>query len=105
MRYPVRKILEDQRDLLLFRPFRPDIRGHRDAYLAWGLLTTWLAGVGRYWDHPNAALWQYLGLGSVAYVFILALVLWLIVAPLKASNWSYSGVLIFVMLTSLPALL
>jgi hypothetical protein len=105
MRYPVRKILEDQRDLLLFRPFRPDIRGHRDAYLAWGLFITWLAGVGRYWDHPNAALWQYLGLGSVAYVFILALILWLIVAPLKASNWSYSGVLIFVMLTSLPALL
>jgi hypothetical protein len=56
MRYPVRKILEDQRDLLLFRPFRPDIRGHRDAYLAWGLLTTWLAGVGRGGDQARPSV-------------------------------------------------
>ena len=105
MQFPLRKILEDQRDLLLFRPFKPDIKTHREAYLAWGVFTTWLVGVGRYWDHPSAALWQYLGLGSVAYVFILALILWAVVAPLRPSNWSYTGVLIFVMLTSLPALL
>jgi hypothetical protein len=105
MPIPFRKILADQRDLLLFRQFKPAIRDHWQAYLAWGLFTTWLAGVGRYWDHPSAALWQHLGLGSVAYVFILALILWAVVAPLRPSNWSYAGVLIFVTLTSLPALL
>lgn len=105
MSFPLRKILADQRDLLLFRPFKPDLAQHWQAYLAWGLLVTWLAGIGRYWDHPNAALWQYAGLGSLAYVFVLALLLWLIVEPLKPRHWSYSGVLIFVTLTSLPALL
>jgi hypothetical protein len=68
-------------------------------------LVTWLAGLGRYWDHPNAEPWQYAGLGSVAYVLILALILWAVIAPLYPRNWSYPVVLIFVMLTSLPAVL
>jgi hypothetical protein len=105
MAFPLGKILADQRDILLFRPFKPDLATHRWAYLAWGLCVTWLAGLGRYWDHPNAEPWQYIGLGSVAYVFILALVLWAVAAPLRPRNWSYMGVLIFVMLTSLPAVL
>jgi hypothetical protein len=105
MAFPLAKILQDQRDLLLFRPFKPVIREHWLAYLAWGLFVTWLAGIGRYWDHPNANWWQYAGLGSVAYVFVLSAFLWLIVAPLRPRNWSFIGVLIFVTLTSLPALL
>lgn len=105
MSLPLRKVLEDQRDLLLFRPFKPAIKDHWLAYLAWGLFVTWLAGIGRYWDHPNANWWQYAGLGSVAYVFVLGTFLWLIVAPLRPRNWSFIGVLIFVTLTSLPALL
>jgi hypothetical protein len=105
MAFPLAKILQDQRDLLLFRPFRPSLKEHGPAYLAWGLLTAWLAGIGRYWDHPNASVWQYAGLGSVAYVLVLAFFLWAIVAPLRPRNWSYTGVLIFVTLTSLPALL
>ena len=105
MNFPLRKILQDQRDLLLFRPFKPAIREHWPAYLAYGLFVTWLAGIGRYWDHPTANWWQYAGLGSVAYVFVLAAFLWLIVAPLRPRNWSFTGVLIFVTLTSLPALL
>jgi hypothetical protein len=105
MAFPLRKILQDQRDLLLFRPFKPAIREHWLAYLAWGLFTTWLAGVGRYWDHPNANWWQYAGLGSVAYVFVLSAFLWLVVAPLRPRNWNPVGVLIFVTMTSLPALL
>ena len=105
MSFPLRKILADQRDLLLFRPFKPAIREHWLGYLAFGLFVTWLAGIGRYWDHPNANWWQYAGLGSVAYVFVLAPFLWLIAAPLGPRNWSFVGVLIFVTLTSLPALL
>ena len=99
------KVLRDQRDLLLFRPFKPDLAAHGHLYLGWGLLTAWLVGIGRYWDHPKAQLWQYLGLGSVAYVFVMALILWLLIWPLKPANWSYRNVLVFVMLTSLPAIL
>lgn len=74
-------------------------------YLAFGLVCTWLVGVGRYWDSPAAALWQKLGLGSVAYIFVLALLLWGVVWPLRPKRWSYSMVLIFLTMTALPALL
>ena len=50
-------------------------------------------------------LWQHAGLGSVAYVFSLALVLWLLVLPLRPRRWTYRNVLLFVCLTSPPALL
>jgi hypothetical protein len=63
-----------------------------------------LAGVGRYWDNPRAELWQYLGLGSVAYIFVLAFILWVLIKPLKPENWSYRSVLTFVGMTSPPAL-
>lgn len=99
------KVLKDQFDLLFFRSFKPNLREFWHAYLIWGLVITWLTGVGRYWDHPNAQIWQYLGLGSVAYVFVLAFLIWAFAAPLKPAHWSYRNVLIFVTLTALPALL
>lgn len=105
MSSPMHKVLRDQRDLLLFRRVDLDLDRYLNPYLAWGLLTTWLVGVGRYWDHPSAALWQYLGLGSVGYVLVLAALIWGIAAPLKPARWTYAHVLVFVMLTSLPALL
>jgi hypothetical protein len=64
-----------------------------------------LCGVGRYWDNPKAELWQFIGLGSVIYIFILALILWLVILPLKPKNWSYKNVLLFVSLTAPPAVL
>ncbi len=83
-------------------------RGVRDrfwAYLAFGLVVTWLAGIGRYWDNPRSELWQTLGLGSVAYVLVLAGVLWAIGKPLRPANWTYRNVLLFVTLTAPPAIL
>ena len=99
----VRDLLRNQRDLLLFKPVKPDLTNYWSLYFGWGLLVTWIAGIGRYWDHPNADLWQYPGLGSVAYVFVLAFLIWIFTVPLKPEHWSYGKVLIFVMLTSPPA--
>jgi len=64
-----------------------------------------LCGIGRYWDNPRADLWQYLGLGSVAYIFVMAFILWVVIMPLKPENWRYRNVLLFVSLTSPPAIL
>jgi hypothetical protein len=50
-------------------------------------------------------LWQYLGLGSVAYILVLAFIIWIIVKPLKPKNWSYKNTLLFISLTSPPAIL
>ena len=101
----LRAILADQFRLLAFRRPSPLIRERWQGYLAFGLAVTWLAGIGRYWDNPKAHLWQYLGLGSIVYVFTLALVLWLLLMPLRPRNWSYRNILLFLTFTSLPALL
>lgn len=98
-------ILSDQWRLLTFRATRAAVGVHWRRYLAYGLVVTWLAGVGRYWDNPRATLFQHAGLGSVTYVLVLAALLWLLLWPLRPQRWSYRNVLVFVTLTSLPALL
>ena len=69
------------------------------------LLGTWLVGIGRYWDHPNAELFQYLGMGSVVYVFILSAVFWLTLKGLRVSECRYIQLLTLISLTSFPAAL
>ncbi|MDB6025880.1 MAG: hypothetical protein JWM68_2103 [Verrucomicrobiales bacterium] len=91
--------------LLTFRPVSAAVHEHRKAFLLFGLVFTWLAGIGRYWDNPRAELWQSIGLGSVLYVFVMAFLLWIIIYPLKPQRWSYQNVLLFVTLTAPPALL
>jgi hypothetical protein len=105
MHFGLRTILADEFRLLSFRRPSAAIAEHWRAYLAFGLFFTWLAGIGRYWDNPRAYLWQYLGLGSVAYVFCLALLIWLLILPLKPRHWTYWNVLVFITLTAPPALL
>jgi hypothetical protein len=96
-------LLADEFRLLTFRPVSSSIHTRWKAYLAFGFLATWLAGIGRYWDNPRAETWQRLGLGSVAYVFVLAAVIWLLLAPLRPRNWTYRNVLLFITLTAPPA--
>jgi hypothetical protein len=98
-------ILSDTYRLLTFRKPTTAIAQQWPYYLAFGLCFTWLAGLGRYWDNPRALWWQTWGLGSLAYVLCLAAVLWVIIAPLRPNNWSYRNVLVFITLTSPPALL
>ncbi|WP_154224327.1 hypothetical protein [Marinicella rhabdoformis] len=101
----IKTLLHNVYRFLTFRKPSVHLRDHAQAYLLFGLLTTWLAGMGRYWDNPRAELWQYLGLGSVAYVFVLAFLLYFILMPLKPKNWSYQNVLLFITLTAPPAIL
>ena len=101
----IKTLLHDEWRFLTFRPMSQAIRTNSRPYLVFGLLFTWLAGIGRYWDNPRAELWQYFGLGSVAYVFVLALLIWLLLTPLRPKNWSYRNVLLFLTLTAPPAVL
>lgn len=100
-----RNVLKTTVRLLFFRSTRDELLhlGHR--HLALGLFCTWLVGIGRYWDNPRVSLLQHLGIGSVIYIFVLALLLWLIAWPLKPRDWSYFRVLTFVSLVSPPAIL
>ena len=74
-------------------------------FLGPALIATWLAGMGRYWDHPSAHLLQMFGVGSVVYVFVLGALLWVVIAPLGPRRWGYLQMVTFVSLTSPPALL
>ncbi len=100
----MKAIIKLQLALLFFRnaAFNQVQRSHVLIYI---LIVTLLVGVGRYWDHPNAEVWQYLGIGSFVYIFALSGVLWLVGLPLKPKHWRYSNVLIFVGMTALPAIL
>ena len=91
--------------LLCFRSTRDELLNVGAKHLAFGLVCTWLVGIGRYWDNPRVSLFQHRGVGSLVYIFALALLLYLIVLPLGAKDWSYFRVLTFVSLVSPPAVL
>lgn len=91
--------------LLSFRATRDEMLALDRGHLAFGLVCTWLVGMGRYWDNPRAKLLQHLGIGSVVYVFVLSALLWLVMWPLRPADWSYRRLLTFVCLTSPPAAL
>lgn len=91
--------------LLFFRSTRAELLHLGGKHLTLGIFCTWLVGMGRYWDNPRVSLLQHLGIGSVVYIFVLALLLWLIAWPLKPRDWSYFRVLAFVSLVSPPAIL
>jgi hypothetical protein len=91
--------------LLTFRLTSEEFDGFGNGHLIAGLLCTWIVGIGRWWDDPGANILQHLGAGSVVYVFVLALVLSLVLVPLRPKRWSYKHVLTFVSLTSPPAIL
>jgi hypothetical protein len=74
-------------------------------WLGPALVATWLAGIGRYWDHPSASLPQMFGVGSVSYVFGLGALLFIVILPLRPRRWGYLRTVTFVALTAPPALL
>lgn len=101
----IKTLVREEFRFLTFSPVGAAVPTHWHAFLVFGLFFTWLAGVGRYWDNPRAHLWQHLGLGSVVYAFVLALLIWAMLLALRPKNWSYRNVLLFVTLTSPPAIL
>lgn len=96
-------LLGIQLRLLLFRPVGREIDDYRWPLLAYGFTAVWLAGIGRYWDHPHAQWWQYAGLSSLIYVLILGSLLYLIVLPLRPRRWESTQMLVFLGLTAMPA--
>lgn len=83
--------------------FRLDAEGYRELgrrEAVFGLVCAWIAGIGRYWDHPSAGWAQKSGLGSVVYVFALSALIWLMLKPLRANRQNYITICAAVGLTS-----
>ena len=74
-------------------------------FLGPALIATWVAGMGRYWDHPSAHVLQMFGVGSIVYVFVLGALLWAVITPLRPRRWGYLQTVTFVSLTAPPAFL
>jgi hypothetical protein len=98
-------LLETQKQILTFRATRSEFNNLTDQHLIFGLIVTWIVGMGRYWDDAGAGLLQHLGVGSVIYTFVLSGFLWLLLYPFRATQWNYKPLLTFITLTSLPAIL
>ncbi len=72
--------------LLTFKITKEEMLQFNSTHFVVGLVGTWIVGMGRYWDDPGASLLQHLGLGSVIYIFALALFIWLILIPFKVKD-------------------
>lgn len=101
----LKTILADQIRLLTFRQTMVSIPTAWKAYLGYALAVTWVVGIGRYWDHPDPAPWQSSGLGSLVYLIVLSLYLWVVVAPIARRPLPPLLILIFVGMTAAPGIL
>lgn len=101
----ISKILEKQFRLLTYQQVRFDLEHDFAPYFIYIVAIAWAVGIGRYWDHPDAYIWQYAGLGSISYIFVLSTFLYWVLKPIKPERWSFKMVLLFVGFTSLPGLL
>jgi hypothetical protein len=101
---PFTDVLRTTWRLLTFRLKPEEFDAMSGRHLLVGLIFTWMAGVGRYWDAPRGHFLQYAGLGSVIYVIVLAAMLWLVIKPLASPGvGDYRRLLTFLALTSPPA--
>lgn len=104
-RSDISEVIKTTARFLTFRSSQAELAALDRRHLYFGLFCTWIVGMGRYWDSHRAELLQYLGVGSLVYVFVLALIIWVIGWPLRPQNWTYERVLTFITLTSPPAIL
>ncbi|MBI4425096.1 MAG: hypothetical protein HY554_15295 [Elusimicrobia bacterium] len=107
MSEPVEKapVLSTMVRVLLFRAERRELLALGDRHLAAGVAAAAVVGMGRWWDDPYAAFAQRLGLGSIAYVFVLAGLVWFAFLPWRIQGWGYRRLAAFIALTSPPAIL
>lgn len=90
--------------LVTFRATREEMAAFDRRHLMFGLVLVWLVGMGRTWDDADAEIVRRLGIGSLLYVFCLALLLWVTFKPL-APQMTYRHVLTFICLAALPGLI
>lgn len=99
-----RQAIRDLGHFLTFRatPEMYDRIGVEHAVL--GFTTTWLVGIARNWDYPDAPYVARAGLGSLAYIFVLALVLFVMAWPISYEKRNYWHVLTAISMTAGPGL-
>lgn len=94
-------------DLWRFLTFRATIADYDRfgvPHFVLGLAATWLVGIARNWDLPDAPLFARLGLASVGYIFFMTMMLWLSGFLPSPTRRGYGKVLTIVAMTAPPGL-
>jgi len=91
--------------VLTFRITRVEFQAFDHRHLAGGLVSTWIVGMGRYWNAADATLAQRMGVGSLLFVVTFSGLVWLALGPLNPGDWSYGRLLTLLALVSPPAIL
>ena len=93
--------------ILLFRATPEETERMSWRLLLIGITSTWLVGIGRWWDDPRPEIPIFVrwGLGSVVYVFGLSTLLWLFALPLVKTRITFKQMLVFIACTSPPAII
>ncbi len=91
--------------VLSFRLAPEDWDALGPSHIALGLGCTWIAGIGRHWDDTRAGWVQQSGVGSLIYVLLLSLFLWLLVLPLGPRTWTLPKLVAYISLCAPPAFL
>lgn len=99
------EVLKTAARFVFFRASAHELESLGKRHLAVGLVLVWLAGIGRHWDDESAGFLQSSGVGSLVYVFVLALYLWFALLALRPREWNYFRVLTVICLTAPPAFL
>ncbi len=95
-------------DLWKFLTFRADQKDYERFglwHFAVGFCFTWMVGILRNWDFPEAPIWAKLGLGSLVYIFLLTSVMWVSNALQGYENLSFTRILTVISMTAPPAVI
>jgi hypothetical protein len=96
--------IEIWKRFLTFRSKEEDLYGTRWSLLILAVLGTWIAGIGRWVTDPDASLIQRTGIGSVAYILLLSMALYVVLWFVSTKKTRFFDVLAMVGMTAPPAL-
>ncbi|MBV6457947.1 MAG: hypothetical protein HONBIEJF_01067 [Fimbriimonadaceae bacterium] len=101
----MKEVFRDTGRFLTFRATQEDYERFGYRHFLLGFLTTWAVGIARNWDYPEAELFAKAGLPSLAYIFLLSLLLFAFAWPVSYEKQNYWKFLTVVSMTAAPGLI
>jgi hypothetical protein len=100
----IKTTFKDLGRFLTFRATAEDYDRFGLPHFVVGFIFTWLVGIARNWDFPTAPLFAQLGLASIAYIFFMSGILFIVGWGPSFTRQNYWKVLTVVAMTAPPGL-
>lgn len=101
----MKQVFRDTGRFLTFRCTAEDYERFGSRHFFLGFLTTWAVGIARNWDYPQAEPFAKAGLPSLAYIFLLSLLLFAFAWRVSYEPQNYWKFLTVVSMTAAPGLI